>query len=215
MGLDLRPATPMTQGHTPRFRRQLEDARWLGAIGSVLLVLSALPIPILGTGFSFSGSVLVILAVAMIARRLGYPRILGNYIASVAMAFGASFFAGLFFTSALAQIPILEDVVRPLIRFPELLPSLALNVVLTLILAYLALWILYLFSAVFLRRSFEEIASRLGVEFFSLASIVYLLGAILVAVFVGFVVIAIAHALQTVAFVSLPGEATPSSPSTR
>ena len=59
-------------------------------------------------------------------------------------------------------------------------------------------------SGVFLRKSFNAIASGLSVKMFRTAALLYFLGAILTVVIVGFLLIFVASILQVVAFFSIP-----------
>lgn len=163
-----------------------------------------MPIPLLGTGLTFVGVLLVILAVDTISRDLGNRRILFNYVYSIAFALLGVLLAGMLVSAALAQIPFLDLIFRPLFRFPEITTNLALNVVLALVLALMVLWAFYVLSAIFLKRSFDSIASGLGAGLFSTAALIYLIGAILVGVLVGLLVILVAQVIQTVAFFSMP-----------
>ena len=65
-------------------------------------------------------------------------------------------------------------------------------------------------SAIFLRRSYERIGVRLNVNMFQTTGLVYLIGAALTIVLVGFLILLIAEILQIVAFFSIP-EQLPSS----
>ena len=72
------------------------------------------------------------------------------------------------------------------------------------ILGFLAVaWVALLVSAIFVRRAFEKMANRLNVPTFRTAGTLYLVGAVLVIVLVGFVVLFIAYILQVVAFFSI------------
>ena len=65
-------------------------------------------------------------------------------------------------------------------------------------------WIISIISAFFIRKSFNAVASALNVGMFSTAALLYLIGAFLVIVFIGAIVIFIAEILQIVAFFQIP-----------
>lgn len=67
-------------------------------------------------------------------------------------------------------------------------------------------WILYLIAAIFLRKSYGVIASKLGVSLFSTTGLLYLIGAALVIVVIGFFILLVAQILQIIAFFSLPDQ---------
>jgi uncharacterized membrane protein len=72
------------------------------------------------------------------------------------------------------------------------------------IISFLAiLWIAFIISAVFVRRAFDKMATRLNVGHFRTAGTLYLVGAILVIVLVGFVILFVAFIFQILAFFSI------------
>ncbi|VVB87829.1 Uncharacterised protein [uncultured archaeon] len=75
------------------------------------------------------------------------------------------------------------------------------------ILALVPIWIFYIASAIFLKKSYDTIASKLNISMFRTAALLYLIGAVLVIVFIGFIIIFIAEVLQAVAFFSIPEQA--------
>jgi uncharacterized membrane protein len=65
-------------------------------------------------------------------------------------------------------------------------------------------WVFLIISAVFLRRAYDTMAKRLGVVSFKLAATLYLIGAALTIILVGFVLLLIAEIVQAVAYFSIP-----------
>ncbi len=78
-----------------------------------------------------------------------------------------------------------------------------------------AFWVFTIISAIFLKRSYEKISQRLNVSAFATAGLLYLIGAALTIVFVGFLILLIALIFQVVAYFSIqdrppaPGRAQP------
>ncbi|HEV2120968.1 MAG TPA: DUF996 domain-containing protein [Candidatus Bathyarchaeia archaeon] len=66
-----------------------------------------------------------------------------------------------------------------------------------------AFWVSTIISAIFLKRSYEKISQRLNVSAFATAGLLYLIGAALTIVFVGFLIILIALIFQIVAYFSI------------
>jgi len=66
-----------------------------------------------------------------------------------------------------------------------------------------AFWVFTIISAIFLKRSYEKISQRLNVSAFATAGLLYLIGAALTIVFVGFLIILIALIFQVVAYFSI------------
>ncbi len=182
----------------------LSETRILGGVGSILVVLAVIPIPLLGTALSLVGYVLVLIAVKFISDALRDRTIFANYLLAALFAFLGVVVAGMLLIAALAQLPVLEGILQPLIPLPRFSESVLLNLLLSLLLALVSVWAAYIASAVFLRRSFASIASGLHVGLFTTAAFIYLIGALLIIVFVGFLVILVAQVLQTIAFFALP-----------
>ncbi len=65
-------------------------------------------------------------------------------------------------------------------------------------------WIALIVSALFLRRAYDTMATRLGVGTFRTAATLYLVGAALTIVFVGFIILLVAEILQAIAYFSIP-----------
>ena len=183
----------------------LSEARILGGVGSILLVLAAIPIFLLGTTLSLAGFVLVLIAVKFISDELRDRSIFINMLIAAVLTILGVILAGILLIAALAQLPFLEGFFQPLIPLPRFTENAVLNLIIGLILALVTVWAAYTASAVFLRRSFESIASGLKVEMFNTAALIYLIGSLLVGVFfVGFLLIIVAQILQVLAFFSLP-----------
>jgi uncharacterized membrane protein len=73
-----------------------------------------------------------------------------------------------------------------------------------IVIALAAVWIFYIVSAIFLRRSFNSVSTKLSVGMFHTAALIYLIGAALAIVLVGFILIYVADILFIVAFFSIP-----------
>lgn len=70
--------------------------------------------------------------------------------------------------------------------------------------AFLAIpWIVLLVSAIFVRRAFETMATKLNVDSFRTAGTLYLIGAALTIVFVGFIILFVAYIFQIISFFAI------------
>jgi len=172
----------------------LEQARTFGGIGSILMILTIVPFagPILG----IIGFVLVLIAVKYISDIVGDPSIFKNYLIAVILSIvGVAVISFAGFAAYLALIPSMAG-------GPErLLNIFSLSVIGVLV----AVWILLIISAVFIRRSFNSIASALNVKMFSTAALLYLIGAILTIAFgIGGIISFVAIILQIIAFFQIP-----------
>ena len=172
----------------------LEQARTFGGIGSILMILTIVPFagPILG----IIGFVLVLIAVKYISDIVGDPSIFKNYLIAVILSIvGVAVISFAGFAAYLALIPSMAG-------GPErLLNIFSLSIIGVLV----AVWILLIISAIFIRRSFNSIASALNVKMFSTAALLYLIGAILTIAFgIGGIISFIAIILQIIAFFQIP-----------
>jgi len=176
----------------------LSQARTLGGVGSILALLAI--VPLAGPILSIIGFVLVLIAVKYISDSVGDPSIFKNYLIAVILSIvGVVAISLSGFAAYLALIPSMAG-------GPErLLNVFSLSVIGVLI----AVWILSIISAVFIRRSFNSIASAVGVKMFSTAALLYLIGAILMIAFgIGGIISFIALILQIIAFFQIPAEST-------
>jgi len=174
----------------------LSQARTLGGIGSILALLAI--VPLAGPILAIIGFVLVLIAVKYISDAVGDPSIFKNYLIAVILSIVGMVvinFAG--FTAYLALIPSMAG-------RPESFSNIfSLSVIGVLV----VVWILLIISAIFIRKSFDSIASAVGVKMFSTAALLYLIGAILIIAFgIGGIISLIALILQIIAFFQLPAE---------
>lgn len=173
----------------------LEQARILGGIGSILMLLAI--VPLAGPILAIIGFILVLIAIKHISDHTGDRSIFNNYLIAVivgviAMVVGAVMgFAGLFGGFGLMGAG------APMIGLTGML--------LSMIAVLAVIWILEVIAAIFIRRSFTSIASALNVKMFSTAALLYLIGAILIIAFgVGGIILLVALILQVIAFFRIP-----------
>jgi uncharacterized membrane protein len=156
---------------------KLSDAKMLGGIGSILQIIPYV---------SIVGYILTLIAVKFISDEVhdrsifndmlyaAITGIVGVAIAAVGI-FGAFASIGVLGVGAIAGI-----------------------------IAFLAVaWIALIISAIFIRKAFNNIATKLNIGMFRTAGTLYFIGAILVIVLVGFIILFIAYILQIVAFFSI------------
>ena len=80
------------------------------------------------------------------------------------------------------------------------------SVILPVVIGLLLFWILFIISAIYLRKSYNSMGERLNVNMFSTSVKINLIGAIFSIIIIGFLIIFIAQVLQIVAFFSIPDE---------
>jgi uncharacterized membrane protein len=156
----------------------LSSAKTLGGVGGILVF-----IPLL----SLVGWILILLATKEISESVQDKTIFDDaLLAGITAVIGAVVFAFVFvltvFTGSAAGGPFV--------------PGLFLGVLATF-------WVFTIISAIFLKRSYEKISQRLNVRAFATAGLLYLIGAALTIVLVGFLIILIALIFQVVAYFSI------------
>jgi len=80
------------------------------------------------------------------------------------------------------------------------------SVILPVVIGLLLFWILFIISAIYLRKSYNSMGERLNENMFNTSAKINLIGAIFSIILIGFLIIFIAQVLQIVAFFSIPDE---------
>ena len=190
----------------------LKNAKLLGGIGSILMLVGAF-IPVAGAILPFIGLILVVLAVHNIGTVTKDESIFKNYLLSfilqivavvafvaiMATAFGATF--GFSLLEIQSFIESQTGVTDPTQIFGDIGSLIG-----GCCLAVLIAWILMIISALFLKKSFTSIKEHTKVEMFGTTGLVYLIGAALLIIGIGGIILLIALILQIVAFFSLPDQ---------
>jgi uncharacterized membrane protein/ribosomal protein L40E len=158
----------------------LSSAKTLGGVGGILVFFPFL---------SVVGWILILLATKEISESVQDKSIFDDaLLAGITAVIGAVVFV------ALLSLP------RPSVGFfafggSSLFPS--------FLLILGAFWVFTIISAIFLKRSYEKIAQRLNVNAFATTGLLYLIGAALTIVLVGFLILLIALVFQVVAYFSI------------
>ncbi len=176
----------------------LAQARTLGGIGSILILLSI--VPYAGFVLFIVGFVLVLMAVKYISEAVQDKAIFNNMLIAVILAI-----VGIIAGAAVVVVRLfpyfreLRTMYGPsMFAEPRMNP-----IFITILIALVILWVFYISSAIFLRKSYRTITSKLNISMFDTAALLYLIGAVLSIILVGFIVIYVAEILQTVAFFSI------------
>ena len=190
---------------------KLSQAKTFGGIGSILVLLSI--VPYAGFILGILGLVLVLIAVKYISDEVKDPKVFRNMLYSVLIGIIGTVIASFTVFGALFTMGFTIGVIGGPTQQPFPQPGGGMdigafftNIILTIIAFFIAIWIIFIISAIFLRRSFTAISSYLGAGLFSTAALLYLIGAALTIIMVGFIVILIAWILTAVAFFTLPNK---------
>ncbi len=189
---------------------KLSDAKIMGGLGSILVLL--MPVPSVGWLLAIAGFILILVAIKRISESVGDSTIFGNMIYSVLLAIVALSVAVVTVIAAVLKILGMGSWVNSTFMLsPNLQPGDWIGLILAIIPGLIAVWVLLIFSAIFLRRSFVSMSEKLGVHLFDTGALIFLIGGITVVVGIGFFLILVAEIIFAVAFFSIP-ENVPASP---
>jgi len=184
----------------------LSQAKTLGGVGSILAVLGI--VPIVGSVLQVVGLIMTLVAVKYISDVLADKRIFNNMIISVILSIAVVAVFAVFVVGAIARFIGFASLFGTSQSVPPgtVPPADIVSLITGLIAGLLVAWVLAIVSTIFLRMSYKSIAARLNVGLFSTAALLYLIGAALTIILVGFVLIFVAQILVIVAFFSLPDQ---------
>jgi uncharacterized membrane protein len=194
----------------------LRQARAMGGVGSILVLLSF--VPFVGFLFGLAGLVMVLLAVKRISEAVNDREIFQNVLMAVILQIVGSAISVFvvidsFFAFAGSQV-MMAPFGSSFDGFggPGILGANAVMAVLGSLLAGLiAMWVVLIIAARFLRKGYERIADKTGTRTFRTVARWYYYGSLLVIVLIGVILAFVAVILQIKAFFSLP-ESPPSQP---
>lgn len=176
----------------------LGQAKTLGGVGSILVLLGA--IPIIGWLLATAGFILVLLAVKNVSEFVGEPAIFNDMIIAVPLAivglavFGVTVVTAIYSFFILSQLGSVSFLIVPLI------------------VGFVVACVFYVVSAIFIRKSYDRIGRRLNVNMFRTTGFLYLIGAVFTIIIIGLLIILIAEILQIVSFFSIPDQLPPPVP---
>lgn len=187
---------------------RMGQAKTLGGVGSVLAILPF--VPLVGWLLSIVGLVLILVAIKSIADEFSDPAIFRNMVVSVVVAIAGVVVGGLVIFTTLFSLVGLRAPPGPVDSAAGTLSAIGgLAGALGILLGLAVIWILFVVSAIFVRKSYSEISLRTGVSMFSTSALLYLIGAALTVILVGFALIFVALIMNIVAFFSLPDHPLP------
>ncbi len=176
----------------------------MGGIGAILILLNV--IPSVGWIISIAGFILVLVAVHRISQYLNERKIFNDMVISVVTAIAAVALIGVMVVAALLSVLGVGQI-GPAFNMPSSVSTgqwIAFG--LFVLPGLLGSWILLIISAIFLRRSLEVMGRRLSVSLFDTAGLLYLIGAILAVIIVGFLLVLVAEIILAIAFFSINEE---------
>ena len=192
----------------------LNDVKTLGGVGSILALLAI--VPNFGAVLAIAGLVLVLVALKYASTILGDPKIFNNMLYAVILGIIGIVVGVVAVAAAVFQAIGLGYLSSSFaMRYPSNFQlGDIMGLIGTILVGLVAIWVVFVASSIFLRRSYTELGKRLNVGLFGTAALLYLIGAALAIVLVGFVLIFVADIMLIVAFFSINAQqplATPSS----
>ncbi len=186
----------------------LQQAKTLGGVGAILGILSV--VPFAGPVLAIVGFILVLIAVKYISTVVGNKSIFNNMMISIILAIIGVIVGFATVVAAIASFVGMGFIGGGFSGSfnPSTIPTgdfFTLGA--TIVVGLVVVWIFFLISAIFIRRSYNAIAERLGVGMFHTAALLYLIGAaLIIALGLGFIVLFVAEILTIVAFLSIPDQ---------
>ncbi len=182
---------------------KLSDAKIMGGIGSILVLLTA--VPSVGWLLAIAGFILILIAIKRISDAVGDSSIYSHMIYSVLLAIVSLCVAVVTVIAGVLTILGMGSFVNSTFMLsPNLQPGDWLGLILAVLPGLIAVWVLLIISAIFLRRSFMAISEKLKIRLFDTGALVFLIGAITVVVGIGFILVLIAEIIFAVAFFTIP-----------
>lgn len=181
---------------------RLSEAKTMGGVGSILVLLTA--VPQVGWILGIIGFILTLIAIKYISDIVEDSNIFTNMIIAIVLAIVSFIVAGLAIMGGLLAFFGIQGLGGFSMGTP---PAINQGNIAGLLLAVIpglvAFWIMMIISAIFIRKSYSEIAVRLDVRMFDTAALLYLIGAITSIIFIGFILLLVAEILLAISFFSI------------
>lgn len=187
----------------------LSQAKTLGGVGSILVLLSI--IPAVGWLLAIVGFIMTLIAVKYISEVLGDKKVFNNMIIGIILAIVGVAVAAIVVLGAVFSFIGLGALSSGTGGYggyssTSTIPPGLFGLIGTIALGLGIVWVMYIISAIFIRRSYSTISQRLSVGLFGTAALLYLIGAALIIILVGFILIFVAQILLIVGFFSIPDQ---------
>lgn len=190
----------------------LNEVKTLGGVGSILTLLAF--VPSVGVVLAIVGLILVLIALKYASDILGDSKIFNDMLYAVILGI-----IGL----VVGVVAVVAIVFRAIgLRYmsssfsytgpSSLAAGDIMGMLGAILLGLAAVWICFLLSSIFLRRSYGELGRRLNISLFGTGALIYLIGAALTIILIGFVLIFVADILFIVAFFSINTQLPPPPP---
>ena len=147
---------------------------------------------------------MILLAIKNISQVVGEKSIYSNTLVAVVLAIGGVVVGAVTIVGSIYHFLSLGSFVGSHFVLPShIAPSNFFGLAVAAVAGVLVIWALLVSSAIFLRRSYNSIATKLNVHMFETAGLLYLIGAATAIIVIGFPILLIAQILLAVAFFSI------------
>ncbi len=181
------------------------DIRLLGGIGSILVILTVAPS--VGWLVGIVGFILMLIAINRISNLTGDRKIFNSFLIAIVLAIAAVIVGGLTVLGAFYSLTGMGQFQgNTFVPNPSITPGDWIGFVLRIIPGLIAIWVLMIISAVYIRGGLSRIGTRLNMHLFETAATVFLIGSILTVFLVGFLLVFVAMIILAVAFFSIPDD---------
>lgn len=176
----------------------LSQAKTYGGVGAILSLVGMF-IPYVGIFAALAGMILILVAVKIIADEANDRSVYSNYLVSFVLRILSVVIA------VIAFISIFGFSILSVTRGAKHIEEMGIKgLIIGLVIAVVIFWIIYVISAVYLRRSYEKIAKYTKVDLFRTTGMLYLIGAATLIIVVGAIIIFVAEIIEVVSYFSLP-----------
>ena len=177
----------------------LSRAKMLGEIGSIMVVLTV--VPSIGTILAIIGFVIMLMSIKEISDVVADRSIFKNMLVGVGLAIAGIVLGVLVVVGSVLRFIDLGSLRTGLDFNTSSIPAGDLIAFIsTVVIGLAVVWVMLLVSGIFVRRSYGSIASRLNINMFGIAGLVYVIGAATTIVLVGFFILFVAQILVIVSF---------------
>lgn len=196
-------AQPYNRTHSQlRVLPELSSAKTLGGVGSILILLTL--VPSVGVILAIVGWILVLIALKYISDIVNDGSIFTNAIIAVLLSIVGLVVGFLVVLGSVFRFMGLNGYSFGSNPTTTTVPTDIGGLIAGIVVGLAILWISGLISAIFLRMSLGKVSRALNVNMFGTAALLYLIGAALTIILIGFILLFVAEILLIVAFFSIP-----------
>jgi uncharacterized membrane protein len=185
----------------------ISDAKTLGGLGSILVLLT--PIPYAGWALGIAGFVMTLIAVKYISDIVKDQKIFNDMLISVVLTIAAIVVGTVVVLGAVFRVLGMGSFVGgTFVLSPNITPGNWIGLGAAVFAGLAVVWGILIASSVFLRRSYNTVGTKLNVNTFGTAGLLFIIGAATSVILVGFLLILVAQIMLAIAFFSI-NERTP------